>query len=183
VSFEPTEVDPEVAALAFRRDLDRFWEGGRPAELGWKRTAIDELTEVIEAPGRTPEGGVFPHLVKLEGHFYPTHPPRVLFVVPATLDEAPGDSPWFPKTDPAGDGTRPQWFGVHPDYGYPGEVQRQLVCFSHNLDYYLSDHNPTASEVWRQGVHTLAATLNRMAEILSPEYYRGPAAVELSEAA
>ena len=48
MSFTPTPVDPEVAALTFRRDLDRFWEGGRPEELGWGRRELDPLTELID---------------------------------------------------------------------------------------------------------------------------------------
>jgi hypothetical protein len=182
VSAPLTEVDPEVAATAFGADLVRFWEGGRPFERGWKRTDVDALTSIVEMPGHTPEGGSHPHLVKLEGHFYPEHPPRVLFVVPGTHAEAPGDSPWFPRTDPGGADGRPQWFGLHSVYDYPDGTKRQLVCFSQSLDFYISDHNPSESEAWRQGVHTLAATLNRLHEILSPVYYRGPAG-ELQAAA
>jgi hypothetical protein len=177
MSFQPIMVDPEVAALAFRRDLDQFWAEGRPEELGWRRRTVDSLTELIEVVGVTPDGASHAHLVKLNASYYPMHPPQVLFVVPGELTEAPEGSIWFPMADPGGDPGRPQWFGLHANYGYPGEIQRQLICYSHNLDYYLSDHNPQDSEVWKPGVHTVAATLNRLAEILAPVYYRGPASV------
>lgn len=176
----PTMVDPEVAALTFRRDLDRFWEGGRPDELAWKRRELDALTELIDVVGVTPDGSSHPLLVKLSANYYPVHPPQVLFVVPDDLSEAGEGSLWFPTAAPDGDPSRPGWFGIHHTYEYPGGIHRQLICYSHNLDYYLSNHSPTESEVWRQGTHTVAATLNRLAEILSPTYYRGPACAEVT---
>ena len=55
--MELTEVDPEVAAIAFAADLARTWSSGRPQERGWTRTKIDDLTEIVQMPGRAPDGG------------------------------------------------------------------------------------------------------------------------------
>jgi hypothetical protein len=68
----------------------------------------------------------------------------------------------------------PGWFGLHPAYEYPDGHIAQLVCFSHSLDYYISNHTPEPSQIWQQGTHTVAATLNRLHEILSPPSYQGP---------
>jgi hypothetical protein len=175
--MELAEVDPEVAAVAFATDLDRLWAGGRPEQRGWKRTPIDPLTEIVEMPARLVGGGEDSYLLRLEAGHYGPHPPAVKFVEPGSWDPAGGGSRWFPRLEAV-----PGWFGLHATYDYEDGSKAQLVCFSFNLDYYISGHNPQTDEVWAQGRHTVAATLNRIHEILGPEYYRGPAAPQAEAA-
>lgn len=167
--MELTEVDPEVAAVEFRRDLDAFWKARRPETWGWTRHPVDDLVEVIEAEAERANGGVDVHYVRLEGHYYSTHPPRVLFVEPESWEELAVDSWRHPQFQ-----NPPFEFGYHAAYTYPDEqTTRQLVCFSQSLDYYLSNHGPTDGQRWTSGRHTLSATLSRLRELLSPPVYLG----------
>lgn len=175
--MELTDVDPEVAALSFSRDLDRIWESGRPEALGWKRTALDDLITIVEMPARVANGTSDPYLLQLDASHYGPHPAKVNFVEPETWEVAHGASRWFPRLE-----NLPPWFGLHATYGFADGTQKQLVCFSFNLDYYISNHSCKATELWQQGQHTVAATLYRLYEILGPAYYCGPAG-QLAEAA
>lgn len=172
-----SDVDPEVAAATFAADLDRLWANDRPRQLGWRRTRLDAVTEIIEMFGRRLDGGRDPYHVRLDASRYGPHPPNATFVEPNSWTEAPGDSRWFPRLEDL-----PGWFGLHATYTYPDNTVRQLVCFSHNLDYYKSNHTPQPTEVWTQSRHTVAATIYRLHEVLGPAYYRGPMAL-LEEAA
>lgn len=172
-----TEVDPEVAAIAFAADLVRAWSTGRPQKLGWTRTKMDDLTEIVQIPGRSPIGNRDPYHLRLSATHYGPHPVKVNFVEPLTWAIARDGSRWFPRLE-----CLPTWFGLHDAYGYPDGTARQLVCFSFNLDYYTSNHSPKQTEVWQQGRHTVAATLYRLHEILGPAHYRGPSA-SMAEAA
>lgn len=79
-------------------------------------------------------------------------------------------SRWWPKQQ-----NSPGFsFGLHHDYRYPDGSTRELVCFSHALDYYISGHNPTDAERWKQGTHTVSATLTRIADVLKAPNYQGP---------
>lgn len=169
--MELTLVDPEVAAMAFVADLDRFWEGGQPEARGWKRTRVAALIEIVEMSARHDDGSADPYLLRLDAGYYGPHPVAVTFVEPGNWDPAAGSSRWFPRLEGV-----PPWFGLHETYDYPDGSRRQLVCFSFNLDFYLSNHTPAATEVWQQDRHTVAATLNRLYEVLGPEYYRGSSA-------
>ena len=173
-----TAVDPEVAKVAFARDLTRLWSSGRPDGLGWQRTDLDSLTTVVQMPGRLQGGERHDYYVRLDGSYYDAHPPRVTFVAPDAWTEAAGGSRWLPTIE-----APPPWFALHPTYDYPDGTRRQLVCFSHNLDYYLSSHSPQPTEIWVQGRHTLAAPLSRVHEMLGPPYYRGPSSGLLEQAA
>lgn len=175
--MELTEVDPDVAAIAFAADLDRTWSGGRPQNHGWTRIKIDDLTEIVQMSGRLPDGGRDPYYLRLNAAHYGPHPVKVNFVQPQTWTIARDGTRWYPRLESV-----PPWFGLHDAYGYPDGTTKQLVCFSFNLDYYTSNHNPQPTEVWVQGRHTVAATLYRLHTILGPDHYRGPAAA-LAEAA
>jgi hypothetical protein len=167
--MELAEVDPDVAAATFKADLDRLWATGRPEQRGWTRTTIDSLTEIIHMLGRTTAGQSGLYHLRLYASHYGPHPPKVTFVEPDSWSEPPAGSPWLPNLE-----SPPGWFGLHPAYDYPDGHVGQLVCFSHSLDYYRSGHNPEPSQTWQQGQHTLAATLNRLWEILGPPYHKGP---------
>jgi hypothetical protein len=166
--MELAQVDPDVAAAAFAADLQRAWDTGRPTQRGWTRSRLDPLTAIVHMPGRTVDGPAGVYHLRLHASHYGPHPPKVTFVEPDSWDEPPAGSVWLPRLE-----NPPGWFGLHPAYTYPDQHVAQLVCFSHSLDYY-ADHNPEPSQAWHQGTHTVAATLNRLYEILGPPYHQGP---------
>jgi hypothetical protein len=114
--------------------------------------------------------------VKLGTEHYDVFPPTTMIVTPeAGWPRARAGSPWWPQLTP------PSWFGLHDTYQYAADGERpafegQLVCFSMTAEYYISGHNPTENQKWVQGRHTVAATLTRLAEVLSPPHYGGPSA-------
>jgi hypothetical protein len=165
----PSRVDPEIASLTFKRHLKELWEGGRPDALGWKLTELDDLHVVVAIPALR-EGAILePYHVKLGAEYYDTYPPTTSFVSPPNWEPATGASRWFPRIEP-----RPSWFGLQAAHGFPDGTTRQLVCFTFTAEYYMVDHSPPEHTVWRQGYHSLAATLNRLQEVLNPPYYQGP---------
>jgi hypothetical protein len=167
-----TEVDPEVAAAAFAADLAAYWRGGLPERRGLTRVRLDSLREVIKIPGRLADGRIDAFYVLLEANYYGPHPPRTRFVEESSWVVAKAGSPWLPIIE-----NPPGWFGLHANYNLP-EGPGQLVCFSFSLDYYTTDHTPQPTEAWQQGEHTVAATINRLYEILGPQYYRGHTELE-----
>ena len=168
--------DAEVAAATLSAHLDDLWARGRPAAAGWKRFALDPLRWIVIMPAETPSGERRHFFIRLDGRAYDLWPVDAHFVDPSDWEPATRGR-WWPVTDPAVSPPRQQWFGLHPTYDFrDGTPPRQLVCFSFTLGYYESSHGPTDVEQWRQGHHTVAATLNRFAEILSPAHFRGVSA-------
>jgi hypothetical protein len=163
--------DPEVAAATFKNHLDRLWGTGRPSRLGWIRNDVDALHTLVTLPAKRPTGEIDPYYFRLGAEYYDVAPPTVALVQPDGVTHAPQISKWFPVL-----GSKPDWFGLHAQYPWPSGPPRQLVCFTLSAEYYMTDHSPKESEEWKQGQHTVAATLYRLAEILSPKYYRNPAA-------
>jgi hypothetical protein len=117
--------------------------------------------------------------VRLGGEFYDLWPPSALFVCPprgATHERterlgwvtAPPASCWLPTVTPVPS------FAIHSPYTFPDGRQGQLVCCSMTLEYYQSNHSPTAQQSWKQGRHTLAATLHRIHDALNSDSYQGP---------
>jgi hypothetical protein len=133
---------------------------------------LEPLTEIIGIPGRLADGRVDPYYLELAAHHYGPHPPRVRFVEERTWAVAQPGSLWLPVLE-----SPPGWFGLHPSYSL-ADGPGQLVCFSFSLDYYTTGHTPQPTEVWRQGQHTVAATISRLYEILGPQYYRGRTELE-----
>lgn len=168
----PALADAEIATATFSEHLAKYWAGGRPAQLGWERIDLLPLHTVIRMPARRTSAPttVDHYYIKLGAEYYDAAPPTVGFVVPELWTPAPSSSRWFPKIQ------TPPWFGLHDKYPYPDGQQRQLVCFTFSAEYYMTEHSPKETERWTQGRHTVAATLNRLAEILSPPYYQEPSA-------
>jgi hypothetical protein len=166
--------DPEVAAAVLQEHMDALWASGRADLQGWWRSQLDPLRWVVLMPATTPDGDSTHFFVRLDGRCYDFCPPDVQFVDPDDWEPASGGR-WWPVVDAQADASRSQWFGLHPAYAFPDGGSRPLVCFSHTLGYYESNHAPSAETRWRQGEHTVAATLSRVAEILSPAYFRGAA--------
>lgn len=168
----PTPVDPEVAAATFEEHLLDFFKHSRPArDEGWGHFRIDDLTAIVILPARRAGGAIDPYFVRLGAACYDVWPSSTAFVEPtadSTWTEAGASSRWWPRIS----GT-PFSFGLHNPYRYPDGHEGQLLCFSHTLEYYLSNHNPSPEERWVQGRHTLTATLTRLADVMSPPYYQG----------
>jgi hypothetical protein len=139
--------------------------------LGWIRNDVDALHTLVTLPAKRPGGEIDPYYFRLGAEYYDAAPPTVALVQPDGVTHAPEASKWFPVL-----GSKPDWFGLHAKYPWPSGPPRQLVCFTLSAEYYMTDHSPKESEEWKQGQHTVAATLYRLAEILSPKYYRSPAA-------
>lgn len=169
----PEVVDPEVAAATFDAHLTRFLDDGRGAGDGWDRTDLDPLHAVVRIPATRPDGTRDHYFVRLGAEYYDVWPPRATFVSPnpdGTWGDPPETSRWWPKQQ-----NSPGFaFGLHHSYTYSDGSIRQLLCFSHSFDYYISDHKPTEPERWRQGVHTVSATLTRIAHVLTAPNYQGP---------
>jgi hypothetical protein len=168
---EPAKVDPEVAASTFAAHLDDFFANGRGGLPGWRRIDLGPLQAVVAIPARRADGTVDEYLVLLGADFYPVWPPSVSFVERAGqgwIQATPGSSSWPEQKNSPGFS-----FHLHATYDYTDGSKRQLVCFSHSFDYYVSGHSPTEEERWIHGIHTVTATLSRLAEVLrSPNYER-----------
>ncbi|BDI34043.1 hypothetical protein CCAX7_60940 [Capsulimonas corticalis] len=165
---EPTPVDPEVAAATFSRHLDAFWQGLRADRSDWELYRIDDLNVVIKLYAVRSDGVREDYYLKLGANFYDSWPPLAWFVKPNDWSQADPGSQWWPKL-----ATTPTWFGLHASYPYRDGSQRPLLCFTHCAQYYQTNHAPEEHTVWKQGRHTLAMTVNRVAEILRPPYYAG----------
>ena len=164
----PTPADPEIAAATFEDHLGALWASGRPEKLGWGLRRLDPLSAVVELPAKRADGTIEPYHVRLGAEYYDAFPPTAAFVDPASLEDAAPGTRWLPSVNGLG------WFAIHPVYPFPDGASRQLVCFSFTAQYYMVDHSPPETAVWKQGRHTVAATLNRLAEVLLPPHYRGP---------
>jgi hypothetical protein len=168
--------DPDIASATMSIHLDTVWANRKLQEVGWERQQVDELHTMVTIPARNVAGEVHPYYVKFGAEHYDLYPPTVLIVAPTEgWPRARAGTPWWPVV--AG---LPPWIGLHDSYPYAENGQlrfeAQLVCVSVTAEYYISNHGPTAAQRWRQGRHTVSATLSRLEEILSPPYYQGPSA-------
>jgi hypothetical protein len=128
---------------------------------------------VVAVTGSRPDGQSDVYYVKLGAEYYDTYPPTTSFVCPSrpAAADAPGRGGW-PEA-PAGSRWLPDvqnlpWLAVHSGYtNFADGKARQLVCCS-----------MTYGQQWRQGRHTLAATLNRIHDALNSPSYRGPAGAD-----
>lgn len=165
----PAPADPEIAAAVFKQHLDELWASGRPDHLGWERIHLDDLHVVVKLPAKRTTGKTEPYYFRLGAEYYDVAPPTVAVVQPTGWTIASEPSRWFPRIEP-----KPLWFGLHSACDWPDGKKRQLVCFSFTAEYYMTNHSPKESERWQQGRHNVAATLFRLAEVLSPPYYKWP---------
>lgn len=167
--MRPTLVDPEVASKTFRAHLDSYWQSRNLAAKGWVREELDSLHVVVTIPALRPDGNVDPYYVRLGAEYYDVNPPTVMFVQPVDgWPRARAGTTWWPRMNP------PSWIRLHDNYRYPDNSFNQLVCFSMTAEYYLTNHNPTENQQWKQGQRTVAATLSRLREVLRPPYYLEP---------
>ena len=165
----PVKVDEEAAAEKFKRDLE--WLGGdRAQQLGLRLVKQERLYAVIRIPGVRADGQQDDYYVRLGAEYYDKWPPTAAFVRPETWDLAGPGTRWLPTIQCQGI----NWFGLHAPYKSDKVTVPQLLCFTFTAEYYMVPHSPPEDSVWRQGHHTTAATLSRLAEVLQQPHYRGP---------
>jgi hypothetical protein len=183
----PAVADAEIAAAVFADHLARVEAGEQARVNGWTFTWLGPLHVVVTITGVRPSGQRDTYHVKLGGEYYDAYPPTTSFVCPprpALGDrparegwiEAPPGGRWLPAVQSM------EWFAIHPAHSFPSGVAnardgvpRQLVCCSMTFEYYISSHNPNPGQQWRQGRHTLGATLTRIQDALTSPNYQGPA--------
>ncbi|MFD3840252.1 hypothetical protein ACFWWC_28965 [Streptomyces sp. NPDC058642] len=176
--LSPSPADPQIAAAVFADHVERARAGGPARQHGWSFTRLDPLHVIVEVTPHQPAGQGQGFYVKLGAEYYDLHPPTTLFVCPprtagdtggaAGWSAAPPGSRWLPVVEAL------PWFAVHGAYPFP-TGPGQLVCCSMTFGYYVTGHSPTAGQQWRQGQHTLVATLSRIQDALDSPNYRGPA--------
>ncbi|TAM79799.1 MAG: hypothetical protein EPN47_18580 [Acidobacteria bacterium] len=169
----PIKVDEEVAAEKFRLDFE--WLGGdRARQLGLQMEKQDRMWAVVKIHGVRGEGQRDDYYVRLGAEYYDKWPPTAAFVKPNTWELASAGTRWLPRIQCQGI----NWFGLHAPYNvnYNRKIITlpQLLCFTFTAEYYMVPHSPPEESVWRQGYHTLAATLSRLAEVMQQPHYRGP---------
>jgi hypothetical protein len=129
---------------------------------------------VVRIPGMRADGHQDDYYLRLGAEYYDKWPPTAAFVKPETWDLASLGTRWLPTIQCQGI----NWFGLHAPYNANdnGRIVSlpQLLCFTFTAEYYMVPHSPPADSVWRQGHHTLTATLSRLAELLQQPHYRGP---------
>jgi hypothetical protein len=183
----PAAADPQIAEAVFADHLARVEAGKQARAHGWSFGRLDPLHVVVTITAVRPSGEPDTYHVKLGAEYYDTYPPTTSFVCPprpATghrpardgWPEAPPGSLWLPAVQSM------EWFAIHPAYTFPNGVAnardgvaRQLVCCSMTFEYYVSSHQPNPGQRWRQGRHTLGATLTRIQTALTSANYQGPA--------
>ena len=161
----PTLADPEIAAATFTLHLAQLWASGRVTRLGWGRTPVNKLCEVIKLPATRPTGEVDPYYVRLGAEYYDAAPPAVALVCPDTWEPAPCQVAMVSKIGEAAELVRSARHACR----YPDGQTRQLVCFSFTAEYYMTDHSPNESELWQQGRHTVAATASSAGRDFHPQ--------------
>lgn len=164
---EPTPVDREIAAATFCHHLNDFWATRRPDRMDWELFRLDEITAVIKLFAVRPDGNREPYYLKLGADFYDAWPPLAWLVSPDDWIQAVPKTRWWPRIQ------QPPWFGLHECYPYRDGSNKPLLCFTHCAQYYQTNHAPEPHTVWLQGRHTLAMTINRIAEVLRPPIYLG----------
>lgn len=161
-------VDPEVAAATFAKHVMDLWATSQPVLFGWDLWFLDDLHVVVQMRATRSDGTHDRYFVRLGAEYYDAAPPVVTFVTDDGITPARGGTKFWPRIEGV------PWFGLHDVYNFPGGRRGQLVCFSASAEFYL-DHSPTADARWKRGVHTVAATLHRLAEVLRAPNYKGPA--------
>jgi hypothetical protein len=169
----PVRVDEEIAAEKFAQDLE-WLRGDRVRQLGLRLTKEDRMDAVVRLPGVRAGGQEDDYYVRLGAEYYDKWPPTAAFVKPESWELAAPATRWFPRIQCQGI----NWFGLHAPYSgnFNGRNVSlpQLLCFTFTAEYYMVPHSPPEESVWRQGYHTLAATLSRLAEVLRQPHYQGP---------
>lgn len=169
----PVKADAEVAAVKFREHL-ALLDGDRAREVGLRVVKQEPMYAVIHVPGVREDGRQDDYYVRLGAEYYDKWPPTAAFVKKDTWEIAAAGSRWVPRLELQ----HIAWFGLYVPYSGNGIQLPQLLCFTFTAEYYMVPHSPPEDSVWRQGYHTLMATVYRLAEVLGPPHYKGPQGAE-----
>lgn len=135
----------------------------------WIVSMLDPLTIIVSLKARPLGDAAETFTLRLTCDFYPTHPPDVRFVNPATLeyDEAKDQSHVANLQAP--------YCHTHLNYGYQDEYKYkpQLVCSSMTLGYYFSRHNPTHEQAWNPQRDTIGRSVHTVYRALHSQHYHG----------
>lgn len=165
----PVKVNEDVAAAKLKEHLE-WLDTQRAAQLGLRVVKQDRMYAVIRIPGVRANTEEDDYYVRLGADFYDKWPPTAAFVKPDSWELAAPGTRWLPRIQCQGI----NWFALHAPYGNANLVLPQLLCFTFTAEYYMVSHAPPTDSLWRQGYHTLAATLSRLAEVLKHPHYQGP---------
>ena len=165
----PVKVDPEIAATKFIADLT-WLSSPRAIQLGLQLIKQEELWAAIQIPAVKEDGGTDEYFLRLGAEYYDKWPPTAIFVEPHTWVRAESGTRWLPVIQCQGI----NWFALHSPYRGGTVTLPQMLCFTFTAEYYMVPHSPPETSVWRQGHHTLTATLTRLAEVLRYPHYKGP---------
>lgn len=150
----PVPSDPATAQSALRQHLPKALDG-------YKYEYDNDRTVYVHMAGIRADGTTDEYLVRLTFLYYPTYPPSVTFVNPATKQY--DGTHW-----PAGNSPR---LAFHARYG---DAPAGMVCNSMTFEYYFwGGHNPTPEISWNPQIHTFAATIAELADHLRPPLYQG----------
>jgi len=164
MNYPPEIADEEIASLKLARDIESLKKTSGPSRHGWEFRQVSNMHWIVRMFGTRKNGQRDEYWVKLGAEYYDAAGPTVLFVDPDGK-EVKGLSPWLPKLNP-----RPSWIAIHPDRNNKVHIG-QLVCFSFNAFYEFTHSPPHEDLRWKQGVHTVAATLYSLQKALSQEHY------------
>jgi hypothetical protein len=169
----PVKVDAEVAAEKFKFDLEWLC-GDRARQLGLRLMKQEPMYAVLRIPAVRADRQQDDYYLRLGAEYYDKWPPTAAFVRPEAWELAAPGTRWFPAIQCQGI----NWFGLHAPYSTVHNGSNiylpQLLCFTFTAEYYMVPHSPPEDSVWRQGYHTLAATLSRLAEVLQQPHYLRP---------
>lgn len=165
----PVKVDEEVAAEKFKRHLEWLYSD-RAQQLSLHLMRQGRMYAVVRMPGVQANGQRDDYYVRLGADYYDKWPPTAVFVKPETWEIASSGTRWLPTIQCQGI----NWFSLHAPHNSGNVNLPQLLCFTFTAEYYMVPHSPPEDSVWRQGYHTLTATLSRLAEVLQQPHYREP---------
>ncbi|MDC8451675.1 MAG: hypothetical protein KGH87_00570 [Thaumarchaeota archaeon] len=170
------KTNQDLARAQFKEDYQKILEQNLPSMYDWILIPdFDNLLLYIDL-WSTDENSVKldDYHLKLDMSYYRTHPPGVTYINPVTkIFDATKDLRWLPVKGQAPPGMD---IGYHQTYSLSDGTQRQMVCNSMILEYYLSNHNPTPEQIWDPTKHTFAATLTVLQIMLRKPYYGGRSA-------
>lgn len=171
----PAKSNPELAKSQFKEDLEKI-PRDYVKRYGWNlKPEFDslrldvEMWSFDERHARQDD-----YCVVMDMSYYRAWPPGVTFVNPATRSFDPSrDMRWLPQIGGTPEGVD---IGYHSSYGLCTGEARQMVCNSKVLEYYQSNHAPTAEERWDPNRDTLFATIHLLQVMLTAPHYGGRSA-------
>lgn len=154
-------VDDFLASEDWRSMAKRF---------GWGIQRFDDVTLIVTLTSYPRNGTPDTYTLRVSCEYCPGQPPDVRFVNPDTLE-------YNPTTDQSHVAHLvSSACSTHLNYAYnpPYKYGPQLVCSSMTYGYYVSNHTPTADQVWNPARHSIGSAIEIVSRTLrSAEFYQG----------